>query len=99
MQTVRLIPPWTAEPVELPVRAEAGRHVLRATVRRPADDAANIPPSALWRVSTDRPYDPAAFGVRGYPPDLVATFFRLSAEVANDRSNTPPLETIHPSEP
>ena len=42
---------------------------------------------------------PAAFGVRGYPPDLVATFFRLSAEVANDRSNTPLLETIHPSEP
>ena len=79
-RTLRLIPPWTAEPVELAVRADAGRHVLHATVPRPADDAADIPPSALWRLSSDRPYDPAAFGVSGYPPDLVVPVYGIRAE-------------------
>ena len=81
VQTVRLIPPWTAEPVELQIRENPIGKYVYATVRRPADDAADLPPSALWRVSTDRTFDPAAFGLRGYPQDLVAAFRFLRATV------------------
>ena len=83
VQKVRLIPPWTGEPLELEVKAEPSglRPWLNGTIRRPADDSADLPPSALWRISTDRTYDPAAFGIRGYPPDLVAVFHLLRATV------------------
>ena len=76
-QTLRVIPPWDNAPVDLPVRAGEGRQVLRATLARPADDGARIRPTALWRLSTDRPYDPAAHGLGGYPPDLVAPIYRI----------------------
>ncbi len=84
VQKVRLIPPWTGEPLELEVKADPSglRPTLNGTIRRPADDTADLPPSALWRVSTDRTFDPAAFGLRGYPPDLVAVFHLLRATVA-----------------
>lgn len=83
VQKVRLIPPWTGEPLELEVKAEPSglRPWLNGTIRRPADDTADLPPSALWRISADRTYDPAAFGARGYPPDLVAVFHLLRATV------------------
>ena len=70
--------------LELEVKADPSglRPSLNGTIRRPADDAADLPPSALWRVSTDRTYDPAAFGIRGYPQDLVAVFHLLRATVA-----------------
>ena len=79
VQKLLVIPPWKAEPAVLDVRADAGRHVLRATVTRPAGDTADIPPSALWRFSTTRVYDPAAYGIKGYPPDLAVPVYRLRA--------------------
>ncbi|MBQ9726271.1 MAG: hypothetical protein IJV65_02060, partial [Kiritimatiellae bacterium] len=78
-QTLRVIPPWDNAPVDAAVRADAGRHVIRVRAERPAGDSADLPPSALWRLSTDRPYDPAAHGIRGYPPDLVVPVYRIRA--------------------
>ena len=79
VQKLLVIPPWKAEPAVLDVRADAGRHVLRATVTRPADDTADIPPSARWCLSATRVYDPAAYGIKGYPPDLVVPVYRIRA--------------------
>lgn len=68
-QILLVSPPWGGEPLRLAVPAGAG--TARGTLQRPADDA-DRPPTGTYVLRAERPYDPAAGGLRGYSSDLGA---------------------------
>ena len=77
-QILRVTPPWGGAPLRLAFTA--GDSGVQGEFIRPADDAARAATGTYeWRA--ERPYDPAAYGLRGYPPDLGVLLRRVIIRV------------------
>jgi hypothetical protein len=81
-QRVRIVPPWSGPPVELDLPAQYAERAVRLT--RPAG-AAYDRATGVYSMSTERPYNPAADGVRGFDSDLVALIHRIRIEPVGNR--------------
>lgn len=68
-QVIVVTPPFVGAPLELTIEAE-GEGVVSGELIRDAGDVVDRGWTGVYRLHAQRPYDPAAFGVSGYRPDL-----------------------------
>ena len=73
-QIVRILPPWGGAPV--PVEVEAGWQTVAVPLVRPAEDEQRSETGA-YSLSVEKPYNPNADGLRGYPDDLGVQIRRI----------------------
>lgn len=66
-QILLIAPPWEGEALRLEV--PEGGHQLHGLMMRPASDRLR-PSTGVYSLRVEQPYDPAAFGLRGYDADL-----------------------------
>ena len=85
-QTLRIRPPWGGRPVR--VEVPAGEQRIRAVLARPAGDREREP-AGSYTLRVDRPYDPAASGLRGYAADLGVPLRRIIIRVEPGGSSVP----------
>lgn len=77
-QLLLVTPPWGGAPLRLAFAA--GDSVAQGEFVRPADDAARGA-TGVYEMRAERPYDPAAHGLRGYPSDLGVLLRRVIIRV------------------
>jgi hypothetical protein len=73
-QTLLIAPPWGGAPARLRVGPEW--RTLETALERPATNN-GLRATGVYRLSVERPYDPAAAGLPGYPSDLGVQARRL----------------------
>ena len=81
-QVLHVAPPWGGAPLRLTFAA--GDSVAQGEFVRPADDADRAA-TGPYVFRAERPYDPAAHGLRGYPPDLGVLLRRVIIQVESTR--------------
>ena len=79
-------PPWGGAPLRLAVTAGIG--TVQGTLTRPADDVER-PPTGTYELRTERPYDPGAYGLRGYSSDLGVPIRRIIIRVEPGTPSVP----------
>lgn len=85
-QTLRVTPPWGGVPLELEVAS--GEHRIHGILTRPAADGMR-PPTGIFELHAERPYDPAAFGLRGYADDLGVQLRRIIIRIESGGPSVP----------
>lgn len=85
-QALLVSPPWGGAPLRLTVSAGAG--TAQGTLVRPADDGER-PPTGTYVLRAERPYDPGAFGLRGYSSDLGVPIRRIIIRVEPGAPSVP----------
>lgn len=76
-QTLLVSPPWGGEPLRL--TAVEQMRTLTGRLHRPAHDL-DRPATGVYSFNVTRPYDPQAFGIRGYSSDLGVVIQRIGLE-------------------
>ena len=85
-QILQVTPPWGGVPLRLPVAA--GAQTVTGRLTRPADDG--IPAvTGIYTFRVDRPYDPSAYGLRGYSTDLGVLLRRVIIQVEPGAPSVP----------
>ena len=85
-QVMLVVPPWGGDPLRLAV--PVGSHELRGMLARPAADVSR-PVTGIYSCRVERPYDPQAFGLRGYAPDLGVVARRIIIRIEPARPSVP----------
>jgi hypothetical protein len=75
-QALRIIPPWGGEGLALSVSNDYCS--VSGLLLRPLDKKDTGLRTGIYRVSADKPYDPAKAGIKGYDADLGARIHRIS---------------------
>ena len=73
-QRLRVDPPWGGEPLVCTVTAGVATVAGQWTVPAMAEQ----PPTGCYRFSVEMPYDPSAYGLRGYDADLGVLLRRVT---------------------
>ena len=69
-----MTPPWGG--AELRLEMQAGAAAVQGEFERPENDG-DRKATGTYVFRVDRPYDPAAYGLRGYPSDLGVAMKRI----------------------
>lgn len=77
-QTLHVTPPWGSEPFDVVISNELTE--ATAVVRRGRGDRSFDSPTGVYRLTAERPYDPAEDGIRGFKPDLGALIHSIRIE-------------------
>lgn len=81
-QVLRVFPPWGGPPLRLVFAA--GEMAVQGEFVRPADDSVRAA-TGIYEFRTERSYDPAVQGLRGYPSDLGVLLRRVIIQVESPR--------------
>jgi len=76
-QTLKITPPWPGPVLSLAVSNDLT--CVSGFLTRPAD-MPNAPPTGIYTLSSDQPYNPGKAGIRGYPSDLGARIHSITIE-------------------
>ena len=77
-QILFIHPPWGGPPLPLAVKNDLTH--AEGTLMRPMAATTNLPPTGLYKIKADKPYDPAKAGIRGYDRNLGARIHSISME-------------------
>lgn len=76
-QILKITPPWSGPTLSLAVSNDLTK--VGGVITRPTDSP-DGPPTGVYTLWTDTPYDPAKSGIRGYPSDLGARIHLMAIE-------------------
>ena len=85
-QVLRVAPPWDGPPLRLDVQAGPG--TVTGILERPATDG-HRPSTGVYSFTVDRPHDPAAYGMKGYFPDLGVRMRRIIIRIESAPASVP----------
>jgi hypothetical protein len=85
-QVLRVVPPWRGPPLRLDVQAGPG--TVTGILERPAADE-HRPSTGVYSFTVDRPHDPAAYGMKGYSPDLGVLMRRIIIRIESPPASVP----------
>jgi len=79
-QNLKITPPWSGPVLALAISNDLTR--ASGSLVRPADSSSS-PPTGIYTITSDKPYNPAKIGIRGYPRDLGARIHLIAIETDN----------------
>ena len=76
-QNLQITPPWSGPVLALAISNDLTR--ASGSLTRPSESPSS-PPTGTYTITSDKPYNPAKIGIRGYPRDLGARIHLITIE-------------------